>query len=318
MNQGPLVSIIINNYNYDQYLKEAIDSALNQTYPHVEVIVVDDGSTDNSREVIASYGDRIVAILKENRGQASAVNVGYVASKGEVICWLDSDDLFHPEKVERTVKFLLNGNRLKRDIMVCHPIELIKQDGTPSTDPVPLRLWPKRGVNYLPWAYKYRYIPYSSSLPSGVAVTRSLAQRVFPLPEGFPSGADNFLIRAAGMLGNVYTIGTPLAKYRVHGSNNWYSNQRPKSKEFRAMEEAYLNKKLAEIGHNPSISFFKCWDAKDYYSYYGCTTELWKLGLAVFLYHPDIRTLRWSTEIFYQAAKSSFRRLRSVVTGLSK
>lgn len=58
--QPPYASIIINNYNYDRFLAEAIDSALNQTYPHIEVIVVDDGSTDNSRKIIADYGDRIL------------------------------------------------------------------------------------------------------------------------------------------------------------------------------------------------------------------------------------------------------------------
>jgi len=67
--QLPLVSII-NNYNYGRFLKEAIDSGLNQTY-HVEVIVVDDGSTDNSQEIITSYGNRIIPVLKKNGGHFS-------------------------------------------------------------------------------------------------------------------------------------------------------------------------------------------------------------------------------------------------------
>ncbi|MCY7286429.1 MAG: glycosyltransferase, partial [Cyanobacteria bacterium CAN_BIN43] len=64
-----LVSIIINNYNYDRFLVQAIDSALSQTYPHVEVIVVDDGSTDRSREIITSYGDRLMSIFQDNGKQ---------------------------------------------------------------------------------------------------------------------------------------------------------------------------------------------------------------------------------------------------------
>src|SRR3989442_14005385 len=77
-------SIIINNCNYGQFLKAAIDSALSQTYLHKEVIVVDDGSTDNSREIIAgSYGSRIVPVLKENGGQAPASNPGLAVSRGE-------------------------------------------------------------------------------------------------------------------------------------------------------------------------------------------------------------------------------------------
>ena len=99
MDRNPIVSIIINNYSYDRFLAEAIDSALNQTYPHIEVIVVDDGSIDNSPEIIAGYGDRIVTILKENRGQASAFNEGFAVSKGQIICLLDADDIWYPNKV---------------------------------------------------------------------------------------------------------------------------------------------------------------------------------------------------------------------------
>src|SRR4029079_13012949 len=72
----PLVSVIVNNFNYERYVGQAIESALGQTYPHVEVIVVDDGSQDASRTVIEGFGDRVIALLKENGGQGSAFNVG--------------------------------------------------------------------------------------------------------------------------------------------------------------------------------------------------------------------------------------------------
>ena len=103
MHNQPLVSILINNYNYERFLREAIDSALNQSYQPIRVIVVDDGSTDDSREIIASYGDRIKTILKENGGQASVFNQGFASSQGEIICFLDSDDLFRPDKVAAIV-----------------------------------------------------------------------------------------------------------------------------------------------------------------------------------------------------------------------
>ena len=94
--QTGLVSIIINNYNYGRYLAQAIDSALSQTSAPVEVVVVDDGSTDNSREVIGGYGDQIAPVFKENGGQASAVNVGFAQSHGEVAIFLDADDILLP------------------------------------------------------------------------------------------------------------------------------------------------------------------------------------------------------------------------------
>jgi glycosyltransferase involved in cell wall biosynthesis len=104
MNDQPLVSIIINNYNYGCFVGEAIESALNQTYSHLEVIVVDDGSTDNSREIIANYKDKIIPILKENEGQSSAFNSGFATAKGDIICFLDADDIALGEKVSEVVK----------------------------------------------------------------------------------------------------------------------------------------------------------------------------------------------------------------------
>ena len=82
---SPLVSINVNNYNYARFLNQAIDSALNQTYPNIEVVVVDDGSQDSSQEIIGSYGNQIVPVLKENGGQASAFNEGFRVSQGEIV-----------------------------------------------------------------------------------------------------------------------------------------------------------------------------------------------------------------------------------------
>jgi glycosyltransferase involved in cell wall biosynthesis len=93
MSNFPLVSIIINNYNYDRYVRMAIESALHQSWQNVEVIVVDDGSTDKSREIIQKYEHKARIILKENGGQGSAFNAGFAESKGEIILFLDADDM---------------------------------------------------------------------------------------------------------------------------------------------------------------------------------------------------------------------------------
>jgi glycosyltransferase involved in cell wall biosynthesis len=96
-------SVIIDSYNYARFLPEAIESALAQTYPNLEVIVVDDGSRDDSRDVIARYQGRVTAVLKDNGGQASALNAGFRASQGEVICFLDSDDSLSATAVAQAV-----------------------------------------------------------------------------------------------------------------------------------------------------------------------------------------------------------------------
>jgi glycosyltransferase involved in cell wall biosynthesis len=103
MNDNLTVSIIINNYNYDRFLPDAINSAINQTYPHTEIIVVDDGSTDNSRDIIAGYGQRIIPIFQPNSKQAAAFNSGFAKSKGDIIIFLDADDYLFPYAVEEIV-----------------------------------------------------------------------------------------------------------------------------------------------------------------------------------------------------------------------
>src|SRR5260370_24940072 len=85
MTKARLASIVINNYNYAGFLREAIDSALNQTCRDTEVLVVDDGSTDGSRQVITGYGDRIVPVFKDNGVQTSSLNAVFRISPGQVI-----------------------------------------------------------------------------------------------------------------------------------------------------------------------------------------------------------------------------------------
>ncbi len=98
-----LVSIAINNFNYGRFVGDAIDSALAQRYPHVEVIVVDDGSTDDSHRVIDRYRDRVVTLFKENGGMASTHNAAFERAGGDVVIFLDADDTLLPTAAERAV-----------------------------------------------------------------------------------------------------------------------------------------------------------------------------------------------------------------------
>lgn len=97
---SPKISIIIPTYNYARFLPEAIESVLKQTYKDYEIIVVDDGSTDNTKEIIDKYKDKIRYIYQENKGLPSARNTGIKSAKGEYFAFLDSDDVFLPEKLE--------------------------------------------------------------------------------------------------------------------------------------------------------------------------------------------------------------------------
>ena len=103
---NPLVSIVIPVYNGSNYMREAIDSALAQTYDNIEIIVVNDGSKDNTEEIALSYGDKIRYFTKENGGVATALNLGIENMRGEYFSWLSHDDLYMPDKIEKQVTFI--------------------------------------------------------------------------------------------------------------------------------------------------------------------------------------------------------------------
>jgi glycosyltransferase involved in cell wall biosynthesis len=102
----PLVTVVIPTYNYGEYLSDAIESALKQTYKNLEVIVIDDGSSDNTEEIVKRYDGRLSYYFKENGGISSARNYGMLKAKGEYIVFLDSDDKLHESYVERTLAHL--------------------------------------------------------------------------------------------------------------------------------------------------------------------------------------------------------------------
>jgi glycosyltransferase involved in cell wall biosynthesis len=102
----PLISVIIPTYNGERYIVRTVDSALTQTYPHREVIVVDDGSPDHTAAALKSFEDRIIYIRKANGGPASARNAGIARARGEYIAFLDGDDLWEKEKLSEQAAFL--------------------------------------------------------------------------------------------------------------------------------------------------------------------------------------------------------------------
>ncbi len=106
MEKTPLISVIIPNYNYERYLKEAITSVQAQTYPNTEIIVVNNGSTDDSLKLLKQFGEQIKLIDQENLGQAGARNSGLRAAKGELIAFLDADDTWQIDKLEKQIKLI--------------------------------------------------------------------------------------------------------------------------------------------------------------------------------------------------------------------
>lgn len=123
----PLVSIVIPVYNGSNYLREAIESALGQSYENIEVLVINDGSDDDgkSAEIAKSYGDRIRYFCKDNGGVASALNLGIREMRGKYFSWLSHDDVYYPHKIENQIEFL---KTMRADVILYSNFEYVDKN----------------------------------------------------------------------------------------------------------------------------------------------------------------------------------------------
>jgi glycosyltransferase involved in cell wall biosynthesis len=256
-----LASVIINNHNYGRYLRHAIDSALAQSYAEVEVIVVDDGSTDDSRGVIESYGDRVKPIYKANGGQASALNAGVAQAHGEVFFFLDSDDMLKPDIVRRVMGAFQADPRV---VWAMFRLEVVDRSGDPTGVLRPLAHIPRRDGDLRRSVVEFPF-DIVRTATSGNAFSARVIRRILPIPEAvYFSGADWYLSPLAGMFGRCVFLDAIGGSYRVHGANdNWFEG-RPMTldyagirKEIRWMEvsAAAIERFAAEerIGHGQRV-----------------------------------------------------------------
>jgi glycosyltransferase involved in cell wall biosynthesis len=213
---GPLVSIIIGNYNYGRFLGEAIDSALGQGYPRVEVVVVDDGSTDHSREVIAGYGSNLTPVFKENGGMGSTYNAGLPLSRGEVVLFLDSDDVLLPSAAREAADALSDPAVVKAH----WPLYEVDEAGTRTGEVVPRQPLPEGDFREATIAGGPDC--YLSPPTTGNAWSRGFLEEVLPLPEPeYRRHADAYLVTLAPLYGRVKRVSEAQAHYRVHGRNDY-------------------------------------------------------------------------------------------------
>jgi hypothetical protein len=211
----PRVSILINNFNYGRFLATSIESALAQTYPRVEIVVVDDASTDGSREVIAEYEGRVkTVLLEENRGQGAAFNAGFAASLGDIVIFLDADDYLYPQAAAQVahawspgiskMQYRLHLVDIQGRHIDLYPTADVTLD---SGDVIPRLLATGR---------------YETVVTSGNAFSRAALEEVLPVPEeDFRMCADGYLVTVAPFHGPVMSLDEPLGAYRQHGSNAW-------------------------------------------------------------------------------------------------
>ena len=216
--EQPLVSILISNYNYGAYLGDAIESALRQTYDKLEVVICDDGSTDDSPRILERYHSldrRIRVVYQANGGQSRALNAAFHKSTGDIICLLDADDVFMPDKVRRVVEAFGaspdTGLAVNRMLIVDKNRKCLRE--IPLLSHLAMG-WQGPSLNIC----GPRVLP---GLPpsSGLSLRRVIAESIFPLPSGLRAYADTLIQVLAPRITPIVAIQAPSSEYRVHGAN---------------------------------------------------------------------------------------------------
>ena len=242
-----LVSIVVNNYNYARFLPRSVGSALAQTYPYIQVVVVDDASTDGSQEIIRAFGQRVTPVLKVvNTGHGAAFNSGFAASRGEIVIFLDADDYLYPRAVEIVVREFAPGVA-----KVQYRLDLVDAAGRIiDTFPAPEVQFDEGDVVPLLLSTGR----YEGTVTAGNAFSRHALDAILPMPEeSFAQGADGYVCTLAPFFGTVKSIEQRLGAYVQHGANHSnFARQLPQALRWRLQHDAArheaLHAKAAELG----------------------------------------------------------------------
>lgn len=226
----PKVSIITPLYNNKKYIEKAIRSITSQTYKEFEIIIIDDGSTDGSGELVKDkFGDKVRYIYQDNKGAAAAVNKGISLSRGDYIAFCDSDDWWLPEKLEKQVNFLEANQKfglVYSDALLANGDILIQQTWLHSRNAIPCFGGKKECLASL---FSKNFIP----APLAVLIRKSVIEQIGLFNEKFPSAYDYeywFRILEGGI--QIAFLDEPLAVWRIHAGQN--------SKKIRKMKLAQI------------------------------------------------------------------------------
>ena len=214
--KNPIVSIVVSSFNYGRYLRECIDSALCQTHPHVQVIVIDDGSTDESAAIIRDYGSRVESVFKANSGQGAVWNESMSHVRGSWVIFLDSDDRLAPHAAECVVAMAVQSAGIAK---IHWPMRLIGPDGDPLGIQIPDL--PLPSGNRLAELIGFGFDRGPNLATSGNAWRTEFLRRTLPMPAAqFRIGADTWLLGLAPLYGCVASLELVCSEYRSHMANN--------------------------------------------------------------------------------------------------
>jgi glycosyltransferase involved in cell wall biosynthesis len=260
----PLVTVLIDTYNYGQFIEEAIESVLAQEFAaeQVEIIVVDDGSTDDTAERVKKFGALVRYVLKPNGGQASAFNVGFVQARGAIVALLDADDYWLPGKLRRVVE---EFEKHPEAGMVYHRLQEFDMRSGQRRDGAFTAISgfvTKKREDLL------RYVLYPTS---ALAFRRRWVEKLLPIPEGLRIQADSHLSGLIIFVAPVVAVEESLAVYRVHGGNLFHSpgaefsaeRTRRRVATFAILAEgmkAWLAANGIDVGQRDVRAFFAQWE----------------------------------------------------------
>ena len=211
----PFFSVLIDTYNHERFIEEALVSVLEQDVAGAEreIIVVDDGSTDRTPDIVRKFEPRVRLIRKKNGGQASAFNAGIPECVGEIVAFLDGDDWWAPGKLQAV------GDALASDAeigLVGHGITEVYADGRQHTEL--LREAPRFRITSPEYAKTFR-LRKSFLGTSRMTYRAGILGKIGPVPEALRFQADEYLFTLAGLYGDVLILRDPLTFYRQHGAN---------------------------------------------------------------------------------------------------
>ncbi len=277
-----MVSVIIDNYNYGRFVADAIESVLKQTCDDWELIVVDDGSEDDSVKIIKEYADkypdRIHSVFKENGGQASCFNAGYSIAKGDIIAFLDSDDTWMSDKLECIVE------AHKKSGFVAHE----KEYSNGYRQIIHTEQSDKRSYYLREYGINDSYDIITSTL----SLSREIADRIFPMPEEeFRICADHYVKYFALYFENPLFLHEKLTAYCIHGDNGFViAKQKSGSADVEAhldyVSVEYINNKLRASDPNTKLIPHKTWKRRN---------EFWKECGEGFCIIPEERYVLYGT-----------------------
>jgi glycosyltransferase involved in cell wall biosynthesis len=254
LSASPTVSVLITNYNYEEFLARSIDSVLSQFWPRVEIIVSDDGSEDHSCDVVQSYADRghpVILVRGQHRGMAGCLNAAFAASTGEIICLLDADDYFFPGKLEAVI----SAFRSNSDSGFCiHRTQRIDYRGR------------KGGVFPLLQNLPSGQLAHSTLRNSGIlmglpptsalSLRREVAELLFPIPEYYTGYAEQLIHRIAPLVTSICCIERALSSWTLHHRNDANSSRikiQRLERELNFMEMLWREQHNYLLENNPAL-----------------------------------------------------------------